>query len=69
MCITFLGLCSYPEVTPWSVPFPSPKPAGKTRPAPSGQPPIKVVHYSDIHIDHLYTPGANANCTKPICCR
>lgn len=69
MCITFLGLCDYPAVTPWSVPFPSPKPATR-RPTPSGRrPPIKVVHYSDIHIDHGYVAGANANCSKPICCR
>jgi sphingomyelin phosphodiesterase len=69
-CTTFLGLCDYPAVAPWTVPFPSPKPPGAlTRPPPSGQPPIQIVHYSDIHIDHQYVPGANANCTKPICCR
>ncbi|KAK7409706.1 hypothetical protein QQX98_008087 [Neonectria punicea] len=30
--------------------------------------PVKVVHYSDIHIDPLYAEGSNTKCTKPICC-
>jgi sphingomyelin phosphodiesterase len=28
-----------------------------------------VAHISDVHIDRNYTVGAEANCTKPICCR
>ncbi|KAJ6438415.1 Sphingomyelin phosphodiesterase [Purpureocillium lavendulum] len=67
-CTTVLGLCGYPDVASWNVPFPSPKPAGG-RPKPSGKKPLKVVHYSDIHIDPLYVTGSSANCTKPICCR
>ncbi|KAJ9142785.1 Sphingomyelin phosphodiesterase [Pleurostoma richardsiae] len=67
-CTTFFGLCDYPDVTPYTVPFPSPKPS-TGRPAPSGQTPIKVVHFSDIHVDQFYVPGSNANCSKPTCCR
>jgi len=67
-CNTFFGLCDYPAVTPWSVPFPSAKPA-TSRPAVSGQTPLKIVHFSDIHVDPSYVPGANYNCTKPSCCR
>lgn len=67
-CITFLGLCPYPDVTPNTITFPTTKPS-TGRPAPSGQEPIKVVHYSDIHIDPFYVAGSNTNCTKPICCR
>lgn len=67
-CNTFLGLCEFPAVPAWNVPFPSPKPK-TSRPTPSGKPPIKVVHYSDIHIDPLYLPGASTQCNKPICCR
>jgi sphingomyelin phosphodiesterase len=67
-CITFFGLCPYPPVTPYTVPFPSPKPP-TSRPAVSGQPPIQVVHFSDIHVDPFYETGASYNCTKPICCR
>lgn len=67
-CITFFGLCGYPAVTPYTVPFPAPKPA-TTRPLVSGEPPLKVVHFSDIHVDQFYETGASYNCTKPICCR
>ncbi|KAI1771860.1 putative acid sphingomyelinase [Hypoxylon cercidicola] len=67
-CTTFMGLCLYPEVKPHNVSFPSPKPKA-LRPAPSGLKPLHVVHFSDIHIDPFYVEGANANCSKPICCR
>ena len=67
-CTTFLGLCGYPEVAAWNVPFPSPKPSGG-RPKPGCKAPIKIVHYSDIHIDPLYVPGSSTECNKPICCR
>ncbi|KAI1759032.1 sphingomyelin phosphodiesterase [Hypoxylon sp. FL1150] len=67
-CTTFMGLCSYPEVKTYNVSFPSPKPNSK-RPAPSGLKPLHVVHFSDIHIDPLYVEGADAHCSKPICCR
>lgn len=68
ICHNFLGVCE-PEIRPHQVIFPSEKPADSARPAPSGKDPIKVVHYSDVHVDHLYVPGSSANCTKPICCR
>ena len=67
-CITFFGLCGYPPVTPYTVPFPFPKPA-TIRPPVSDQAPLKVVHFSDIHVDPFYETGASYNCTKPICCR
>ena len=67
-CITFFGLCSYPAVTPYTVEFPTPKPA-TSRPPVSGQTPLQIVHFSDIHVDQFYETGASYNCTKPICCR
>ncbi|KYK61510.1 acid sphingomyelinase [Drechmeria coniospora] len=67
-CTTLFGLCGFPDVAPWSVPFPSVKPS-RSRPKSGGKPPIKIVHYSDIHIDPLYVAGASADCSKPICCR
>lgn len=68
-CMTIFGLCQWPEVdTSYSVAM-SQKPANATRPEPSGQTPIKVVHISDIHVDLNYTTGASYNCTKNICCR
>lgn len=68
-CTTLFGLCDYPAVRDYEVTFPTAKPANATRPSPSGQEPIKVVHFSDIHVDLSYEVGANYNCTKPICCR
>ncbi|KAI1470003.1 sphingomyelin phosphodiesterase [Daldinia caldariorum] len=68
VCVAFMGLCQHPEVLPYNVSFPSPKRLAG-RPRPSGLEPLQVVHFSDIHIDPLYVEGANANCTKPICCR
>lgn len=68
-CMTIFGLCQWPEVdTSYSVSM-SEKPANATRPQPSGQTPLKVVHISDIHVDLNYTTGASYNCTKNICCR
>ncbi|KAI9640694.1 hypothetical protein NHQ30_011003 [Ciborinia camelliae] len=67
-CITFFGLCDFPALTSYTVPFPSAKPATQ-RPAVSGKTPLKFVHFSDIHVDHEYEVGANTDCTKPICCR
>jgi sphingomyelin phosphodiesterase len=66
-CTTFLGLCPYPPVDPSPLSL-SPKPS-RARPAPSGQSPVQIVHFSDIHVDPFYETGANTNCTKPICCR
>ncbi|KAI0403238.1 Metallo-dependent phosphatase-like protein [Xylaria palmicola] len=68
ICVALFGLCDFPDVEPYNVTFPSPKPR-RERPVPSGQPPLRVVHYSDIHVDPWYTEGADANCTKFICCR
>ncbi|KAJ5081511.1 hypothetical protein NUU61_009775 [Penicillium alfredii] len=68
LCASIAGLCDYPAVQPFNLTFPSPKPA-TTRPPPSGKSPIKVVHFSDTHVDLSYETGANSQCTKPICCR
>ncbi|KAJ5144017.1 Sphingomyelin phosphodiesterase [Penicillium bovifimosum] len=68
LCASLLGLCPYPEVRPYDLTFPSPKPK-TVRPPPSGKSPIKVVHFSDTHVDLLYETGSNYECNKPICCR
>ncbi|KAI0470870.1 sphingomyelin phosphodiesterase [Xylariaceae sp. FL0804] len=67
-CTTFFGLCPYPKVKEHRLSFPAPNPQ-KERPGPSGKKPLHVVHYSDIHVDPFYAEGADANCSKPICCR
>ncbi|GAW18908.1 hypothetical protein ANO14919_083910 [Xylariales sp. No.14919] len=68
ICVALFGMCSFPDVEEYKVPFPSPKPKSQ-RPKASGKNPLRIVHYSDIHIDPWYTEGADANCTKFICCR
>nr|UBK24973.1 phospholipase C [Rasamsonia emersonii] len=68
ICASAFGLCQYPEVRPYNLTFPKPKP-NTTRPEPSGESPIQVVHFSDTHVDLSYETGSNYNCTKPICCR
>ena len=30
---------------------------------------FKAVHFSDAHVDLKYTPGTNAKCNLPLCCR
>ncbi|CAI7606930.1 hypothetical protein N7533_003520 [Penicillium manginii] len=67
-CATLVGLCEFPKVRPYDISFPSPKPP-TTRPPPSGKAPIKVVHFSDTHVDLSYEEGSNYECSKPICCR
>jgi sphingomyelin phosphodiesterase len=66
-CLTVFGLCQWPDIEAYTVSL-SAKPA-TTRPAPSGESPIQVVHISDIHVDLSYETGASYNCTKNICCR
>lgn len=69
-CLTIFGLCQWPDVdTSFSVVDIDDKPANASRPAPSGETPLQVVHISDIHVDRNYTTGASYNCTKNICCR
>ncbi|KAJ5282453.1 hypothetical protein N7497_002384 [Penicillium chrysogenum] len=68
LCASLVGLCKYPEVHTYSLAFPSPKPK-TVRPPPSGKTPLRVVHFSDTHVDLLYEPGSNYKCSKPICCR
>ncbi|KAK2597359.1 hypothetical protein QQS21_006056 [Conoideocrella luteorostrata] len=42
----------------------------RERPKLSGRKGVKIVHFSDIHIDPHYRVGSNANCNNPVlCCR
>jgi sphingomyelin phosphodiesterase len=38
-------------------------------PADKNKAPIKVALISDLHLDYDYTPGSNAACGAPLCCR
>ncbi|KAJ6784614.1 hypothetical protein PWT90_07389 [Aphanocladium album] len=67
-CGVLFGLCDIPKADPLNIVFPSEKPT-VSRPRTSGKKPLKIVHFSDIHIDQHYTVGSNTQCNKPICCR
>ncbi|KAG0033538.1 hypothetical protein BGZ82_006079 [Podila clonocystis] len=68
ICFQALGICPSPGISSGTVSFPKPKPANAKAPAPSGKL-VDVMHLSDWHVDAHYVPGAEAECTKPLCCR
>ncbi|KKA27026.1 hypothetical protein TD95_004352 [Thielaviopsis punctulata] len=78
-CASFLGLCDYPAINEWTVPMPAKSKAKRTASsvatssasAPAStytKTPLKIVQYSDIHVDQRYEAGSSSECTKPICC-
>ncbi|KAF8879658.1 sphingomyelin phosphodiesterase [Gymnopilus junonius] len=69
LCNALIGLCQAPAVNTFELPIPKAAPSNPKTFTSTGQPPFQVVHFSDVHIDRSYTPGSDANCTKPICCR
>ncbi|KAK2461265.1 hypothetical protein APHAL10511_006792 [Amanita phalloides] len=69
LCDAVFGLCHPPPVNPYNVLFPKPPPEIPRVFTSSGRAPFQVAHFSDVHIDRSYTPGSDATCTKPICCR
>ncbi|KAK7468297.1 hypothetical protein VKT23_002811 [Stygiomarasmius scandens] len=69
LCDALFGFCSSNLSTPFTVPLPPPKPSTPSAPPSERREPFQVVHISDVHIDRQYTVGAEANCTKNICCR
>ncbi|KAK4159001.1 Metallo-dependent phosphatase-like protein [Cladorrhinum sp. PSN259] len=60
--------CPRPELAPFKVKFPKPKPLAPRQPTPSGNK-VKVLHLSDLHLDTRYKTGSEANCTSGMCCR
>ncbi|CEG69751.1 hypothetical protein RMATCC62417_05770 [Rhizopus microsporus] len=68
-CAAILNSCPYPEVEQWNITFPKPKPEHKQEPIKSNGQTFTVLQLSDWHIDLDYQAGAEAKCTKPICCR
>ncbi|KAK6028324.1 Ser/Thr phosphatase family protein [Ostertagia ostertagi] len=54
----------------WSIPMPGGKPTPiDKQPVPAGKPTLRVLHLTDIHLDMYYTPGMEAKCSEPLCCR
>uniref|UniRef100_A0A0N4X6S3 Metallophos domain-containing protein n=1 Tax=Haemonchus placei TaxID=6290 RepID=A0A0N4X6S3_HAEPC len=35
----------------------------------AGKPTLRALHLTDIHLDMYYTPGLEAQCSEPLCCR
>uniref|UniRef100_A0A493T299 Sphingomyelin phosphodiesterase n=1 Tax=Anas platyrhynchos platyrhynchos TaxID=8840 RepID=A0A493T299_ANAPP len=55
----------------WNVSLPAaPKPPVRPPvPPPPGAPSARVLFLTDLHWDRLYTPGSDAACPDPLCCR
>ncbi|KAI7866585.1 Metallo-dependent phosphatase-like protein [Spinellus fusiger] len=69
MCAAVLNSCTYPDVQPYNVEFPKPKPNLDTFQKKSIGNTFTVLQMSDWHIDSKYKEGAEVMCDKPICCR
>ncbi|KAF9449018.1 sphingomyelin phosphodiesterase [Macrolepiota fuliginosa MF-IS2] len=68
LCEVLFGLCQAPAVNQFKFPLPA-APTNPKKWTSQGRTPFQVAHFSDAHIDRQYTPGADVQCTKPICCR
>uniref|UniRef100_A0A8B9VBM8 Sphingomyelin phosphodiesterase 1 n=1 Tax=Anas zonorhyncha TaxID=75864 RepID=A0A8B9VBM8_9AVES len=55
----------------WNVSLPAaPKPPVRPPvPPPPGAPSARILFLTDLHWDRLYTPGSDAACPDPLCCR
>lgn len=54
----------------WNVSIPGNKPPITPTPPPKpGSPMNRILHLTDMHFDHLYTPGLSNDCGEPLCCR
>ncbi|KAJ5233042.1 hypothetical protein N7468_005998 [Penicillium chermesinum] len=73
-CGTIFGLCDYPDITEYTVQFPSDKPANATRPARAEKRLFKLFISATSTSTfptrrEPSTSTVNYNCTKNICCR
>ncbi|CAB3400664.1 unnamed protein product [Caenorhabditis bovis] len=80
ICGAFIHNCGHSEkplTHMWNITIPGGKPPVRPWPKiPENKPTIKVLHLSDIHIDHQYAVGSEAYCqldsalgTYAMCCR
>ncbi|KAG0348717.1 hypothetical protein BG004_004431 [Podila humilis] len=68
MCFGLFGKCPAPPLPKGTLKFPKERPEGASPPAHSGNL-VDVLHLSDWHVDPEYTPGSEAECDHPMCCR
>lgn len=54
LCDALLGLCQSPAVNQYTFPIPKAAPSNPKVWKSSGGAPFKVLHFSDVHIDHQY---------------
>ena len=71
LCAFMFGTCALPPPPPLNM---SALFKGTTKPAPvslvpSKREPLKVLHFSDYHLDLRYVVGSEANCGGNLCCR
>ncbi|KAG5938217.1 hypothetical protein E4U59_003914 [Claviceps monticola] len=69
LCSSFFRACEPPPVDEWTVSLPPLNDCSSERKFISGKKPLQIVHYSDIHLDPLYSEGASTQCQRPSCCR
>ncbi|KAJ7818805.1 sphingomyelin phosphodiesterase [Mycena olivaceomarginata] len=67
LCDALLGMCVTHPINAFTVPFPKPPPQASEGLQVARPPTVSVAHLSDVHTDRAV--GAEANCTKSICCR
>ncbi|KAG5980371.1 hypothetical protein E4U55_004098 [Claviceps digitariae] len=68
-CASFFGSCDLPPIDEWTLDFPPLETCSGEYKAVSGEKPLQIIQYSDVHVDPLYQEGASTQCKKPICCR
>ncbi|KAJ9057527.1 Sphingomyelin phosphodiesterase [Entomophthora muscae] len=70
LCFSLDNTCEYPEeIVPDTLVFPPHKQVSVPKKERSNSKHLRILHLSDLHIDHKYTPGSEADCGLPICCR
>lgn len=71
LCAFMLGTCSLPAPSPLNLTalFKGTKKPAPVSLVPSKKKPLKVLHFSDYHLDLRYVVGSEANCGGSLCCR
>lgn len=71
LCAFTFGVCDLPSVPELDLNtlFNGTKKPSPTELKPSGKKPLKVMHFSDYHLDLRYVVGSEANCGGELCCR
>lgn len=71
LCAFMFGVCSLPAPPPLDLKalFKGTKKPAPVSLVPSKKEPLKVLHFSDYHLDPRYVVGSEANCGGSLCCR